>query len=174
MRLWTRMFLFLIQVREINMTIPTIQSFFNDIHSKEEVMDFVEEKLLQQGQLSLDDNRCKYHGDNGCKCAIGHLIPDDRYTPLLDDNYNDKLTTLTAIISNFPRVLQIDEIDQTTPEFKEKLNFLQQLQYTHDDLIWQEIGKRTDQETTWTPLEFEEGIRKNMNSLRKAYNIPIK
>lgn len=30
---------------------------------------------------------CAYRGDNGCKCFAGHLIPDDRYSPKLE-NYS--------------------------------------------------------------------------------------
>lgn len=30
-------------------------------------------------------DQCVYRARSGRKCAIGHLIPDDRYTPRMDD-----------------------------------------------------------------------------------------
>ena len=35
--------------------------------------------LLAQGQRSRKLGFCAYRGDDGKKCAIGFLIPDDRY-----------------------------------------------------------------------------------------------
>lgn len=29
----------------------------------------------------MSGRRCRYRGDNGTKCAVGHLIPDDKYSP---------------------------------------------------------------------------------------------
>lgn len=39
--------------------------------------------LYKQGRRSLTPGRetCAYRGAGDCKCAIGHLIPDDRYDP---------------------------------------------------------------------------------------------
>ena len=38
--------------------------------------------ILAQGRASVDeDNRCAYRGLYNCKCAVGHLITDDEYSP---------------------------------------------------------------------------------------------
>ena len=34
-------------------------------------------------------NGCVYRGPNGTKCAIGHLIPDEKYNPLVDSGQYD-------------------------------------------------------------------------------------
>ena len=53
--------------------------------------------LLRQGQPSFkltDDGRyrrCKYRGRDGCKCAIGFLIPDDKYNLDCEDKLVQEL-----------------------------------------------------------------------------------
>lgn len=66
--------------------------------TKQEVFNLVVRALAKQGVKSIaavDDPRfiniieddrpmCLYRGPNGTKCAIGHLITDDKYTPDLE------------------------------------------------------------------------------------------
>lgn len=41
--------------------------------------------LIKQGKPSTtEDGSCKYRGPDGLKCAIGHLIPDNLYTPTIE------------------------------------------------------------------------------------------
>jgi len=42
--------------------------------------------ILAQGGYSYDagGHGCLYRGPNGCKCALGHSIPDDGYDPSLE------------------------------------------------------------------------------------------
>ncbi len=48
-----------------------------DNYSKQEIFDFVVNKLLDQGHGSTDERgRCMYRADNGSRCAIGWLMPD--------------------------------------------------------------------------------------------------
>jgi len=46
---------------------------------KQEVFDKVATHLLTQMVRSADEDGCLYRGPNGLKCAIGCLIPDDKY-----------------------------------------------------------------------------------------------
>jgi hypothetical protein len=54
--------------------------------SKLEMVEFVEKKLLEQGErsMSLGDTYCAYRGADGRKCAAGHLIDDEHYHPSLE------------------------------------------------------------------------------------------
>lgn len=55
----------------------------------QEIFDKVINHLLQQGGPALnynydDDPVCRYRSNNGLKCAVGCLIPDDQYDPLME------------------------------------------------------------------------------------------
>jgi len=55
----------------------------------QEIFDKVINHLLQQGGPALnynydDDHKCRYRSNNGLKCAVGCLIPDDQYDPLME------------------------------------------------------------------------------------------
>jgi len=51
----------------------------------QELFDTVAAHLITQGKQSLGtDVFCKYRGDGGLKCAIGCLIPDDKYETWMD------------------------------------------------------------------------------------------
>lgn len=53
----------------------------------QEIFDRVAEGLLGQGGPSMSDRfdeTCAYRGVDGRKCAIGHLIPDEKYFPDLE------------------------------------------------------------------------------------------
>jgi len=55
----------------------------------QEIFDKVINHLLQQGGPALnynydDDPVCRYRSNNGLKCAVGCLIPDDQYDPIME------------------------------------------------------------------------------------------
>lgn len=81
--------------------------------------------VIAQGAKSLDDERlvCRYRGLNGLKCAIGHIIPDDKYTPEMD----------RSIL--FRGVLQkAGLVDFEAHCFEAPECFLRQLQAAHDNV----------------------------------------
>lgn len=46
----------------------------------QEIFDKVATHLIQQGEPAMDSNGdCVYRNDQGLKCAVGCLIPDDKY-----------------------------------------------------------------------------------------------
>ena len=57
--------------------------------SKQEIFDKVAEHLLTQmkrsGQLVYGEFECLYRGPNGTACAIGCLIPDEEYSPDMEN-----------------------------------------------------------------------------------------
>jgi hypothetical protein len=52
--------------------------------NKQEIFDKVATHLLTQNKKSLSKNGCSYRGLDNTKCAIGCLIPDDKYTSSLE------------------------------------------------------------------------------------------
>lgn len=51
----------------------------------QELFDTVTRHLLTQNATAMEgDGQCKYRTEDGKKCAIGCLIPDDRYDHLLE------------------------------------------------------------------------------------------
>lgn len=50
-------------------------------HTKQEVFDLILEGVRKQGGLSVNGTMCAYRSNEGKRCAIGLLIPDDRYVP---------------------------------------------------------------------------------------------
>jgi hypothetical protein len=66
-------------------------------YSKQETFDIVARALAAQGRKSMTSisagrvadresfiPRCQYRGDDGCRCAAGVLIPDERYTEAME------------------------------------------------------------------------------------------
>ncbi len=52
---------------------------------KQDIFDIVADHLLTQMEQSIsDDDNYAYRGENGLKCAIGGLIPDDYYKPEME------------------------------------------------------------------------------------------
>jgi len=88
--------------------------------TRQEFFDTTMKKLIEQGQPSYnpETESCLYRGPENLKCAIGHWIPDEDYTPKMEDK----------------SVRGADEycptIGKLTAEFG--LDFLEDLQSAHD------------------------------------------
>lgn len=72
--------------------------------NKQEIFDTVSVHLLRQGKKSMKTlpkvgEACAYRGDGGCMCAIGALIPDDKYDPDMENQ------TVYGLIDEFPGAL---------------------------------------------------------------------
>lgn len=54
--------------------------------NNQEIFDTVAHHLLTQGEQSLGGtvDGCAYRGDDGRKCAVGCLIPDELYSPHME------------------------------------------------------------------------------------------
>lgn len=82
--------------------------------------------ILKQGKASIiiDDNdrpHCMYRGDNGTKCAIGHLIPDSKYDEKMENLGFEQLLNRDVFPYKYGRKYQ---------------NFLADLQTLHDNNSW--------------------------------------
>ncbi len=93
---------------------------------KQKVFDTVLGAMRKQGQKSVDHNgKCKYRGIGGLKCAIGHLFPDEMYTP--DMEYKG----IHGLLRRAPNVLKAIGVNFDS-DGKSQLFFLQELQDGHD------------------------------------------
>ena len=84
----------------------------------QEIFDKVVTHLFTQGRPAKDEEgRCAYRGLNKTSCAVGCLIPDEKYTPSLEGN---------SVVS-----LRVQrELNTILPSAD--ADFLQSLQRAHD------------------------------------------
>lgn len=83
--------------------------------TRQETFDIVVAALIQQGRPSVSSEGCMYRGDGDLKCAVGHLIPDDKYTPYFEG--------LSCLSENLRIILHDAGHD---------LDIVSDLQYAHD------------------------------------------
>ncbi len=96
--------------------------------NRQEVFNKVATHLLTQNekartQTGWGDFRCSYKADNGLKCAIGCLIPDDLYDKKIEGNSILYNPLLISILRNAIDLYIDDDI-----------NFLENLQTIHDQM----------------------------------------
>lgn len=82
--------------------------------TEQEVFNRVAVHLLSQKKRSEDKFGCLYRSPEGLKCAIGCLIPDEKYSPSMERNLVDRLDL---------SLIGLSDID---------LWFLESLQSIHD------------------------------------------
>jgi hypothetical protein len=60
-------------------------------YSRQEAFDIAYKGIIEQGGPSWDINTssCRYRTKNGRKCAIGHLIPDNKYSEEFENGQAD-------------------------------------------------------------------------------------
>lgn len=91
--------------------------------NKQEVFTKVKNHLLKQGEKAVvgkDNINCKYRTKDGLKCAIGCLIPDKNYNPIIE---GDNIYS-SAVVKSLPfEVSNSSEIG---------FDFLEELQHIHD------------------------------------------
>lgn len=52
--------------------------------NKQEIFNTVAQHLLSQNERSMENDRCAYRNSAGLKCAVGCLIPDEKYSEDLE------------------------------------------------------------------------------------------
>jgi hypothetical protein len=89
----------------------------------QEAFDIVVRHLKTQKTQSKGSFGCAYKGDNGNKCAVGALIPDDQYKPSLEGQ------AVSMIQPDVPALQYLNH------------HLLLALQLAHDDMEnWDESG----------------------------------
>ena len=94
------------------------------IPSRQAIYDRVKKHAIKQGDIAYDcdGDACYYRTLTGCKCAIGCLIDDEHYTPLLEGlSVNDNLVIKALVASG---IISLKEGDD--------LLFLESIQSSHD------------------------------------------
>lgn len=88
----------------------------------QEMLDKATQNIITQGCQSLCENGCAYRGDNGTKCAVGHLISDEQII-----KYNIKEGAAVHCLCS-------DLFEELAPNGKPELvmNFLKELQEARD------------------------------------------
>lgn len=86
----------------------------------QEIFDRVVEHLYKQGNRSTDTRLCRYHNEDGTKCAIGVLIPEDIYFEEIDQNNRSIKYLLAQYKDKFPEWMH------------ENVALLSELQSVHD------------------------------------------
>lgn len=88
----------------------------------QEIFDTVAKHLFEQGHQAVNAafGMCAYRSPNGSKCAVGILIPDADYDPMIEDN--DVFTALEILAPN----------SQVCADLREHEDFLTELQEAHD------------------------------------------
>jgi hypothetical protein len=84
--------------------------------------------------------RCAYRGPNGMKCAAGHLIPDEQYSPKME---GWSVSCFTSEMKDNPF--------HNIPDIMNQPQFVRKLQEIHDDYtvpaweqLWQEFALEHD------------------------------
>jgi hypothetical protein len=91
-------------------------------HTAQEVFDFVCLKVLEQGKPSYRGGACAYRGEDGLKCAVGHLIEDDAFAAELDKR------TLGVAVGMF----NTEDFERLGWRGPAHLKLLSELQVAHD------------------------------------------
>jgi len=99
--------------------------------NKQKMFDTIVEKLHEQGVRSYDTyyNHCVYRGENGAKCAVGHILSDRYYREDMDVNGLNRVKDIVKLGYKLPRYIS-DNVD-----------FLTNMQKWHDaDTTWNDTG----------------------------------
>ena len=101
----------------------TAQELFNEVVSH----------LRKQKKQSLSQHGyCMYRGEDGLKCAIGHLIPDECYHNDMEGTYFVELPSYNSVIrSSCPEVQPFPV--ELLQEFENNQELLTELVHVHDD-----------------------------------------
>lgn len=112
----------------------------------QEIFDKVATHLFAQGEMAMDPNTdtCRYRTQDGKKCAIGCLIPDELYDQRMEGCSVSGLVGAKFLLPSF---------------FNENIHFLDNLQRVHDG-----IG-------CWSS---EESLRTELAKVADTYNLSTK
>ena len=92
--------------------------------SIKQIINKVENHLLKQNAKSLNSEaNCRYRGDNGMSCAIGCLLPDEIYDPLIEGK---------GVLSDILKARLTHVVGVQNTAKNKKLELLGELQDVHD------------------------------------------
>ncbi len=94
----------------------------------QEIFDKVATHLLSQNVKSQDAMRCVYRGPFGRKCAVGVLIPDELYQPIMEGRQVQDFSDAFGACGTKALRAALDVVGILPTE----MQLLQALQNTHD------------------------------------------
>jgi hypothetical protein len=87
----------------------------------QEIFNKVLDALRKQGHASINKNgSCMYRAENGDRCAVGHLISDEAYSPELEGRRASTSPVQSALASS------------GVPTDFDTIKLLMELQFAHD------------------------------------------
>lgn len=97
----------------------------------QEIFDQSATHLLKQNKQAMNGMTCRYRADDGCKCAVGGIIPDELYDPVIEARAANWFFETVVGENNHGRTGQIR---RTIAEYFGFANqrLLMQLQTIHD------------------------------------------
>lgn len=99
--------------------------------TKQEIFDTVTAHLLKQNEKALVGDNCVYRGSKGLRCAVGCLIPDGLYDPIIE-GYAVPIHSTTEPASSLG-IRKMDEILSASGiEGLDERSLLLRLQDIHD------------------------------------------
>jgi hypothetical protein len=96
--------------------------------TQQEIFDIVARHLLTQNAKAHRGDKCVYRAEDGKKCAIGCLIPDDVYSP--DMEGQSILSLLESDVWTKKLPFSLDDA--------EFLGYLQAIHDWHDLSVWKD------------------------------------
>lgn len=93
--------------------------------------------VIQQGAPGYENGKCCYRTSTGNKCAVGQIIPDERYNPMLENGYTIGTTKVQNALRDDVREL-IDSLPGRNSltgldERDEFINDMAIVQLAHDN-----------------------------------------
>lgn len=93
----------------------------------QEIFDIAAQGVIKQGTPSFKNGRCRYRGDDGCKCGVGHLLPDD-VAAAADEGCDGTGIGARHLFSMLP-----PKLVQKVEELRPYETLLAHLQFAHDE-----------------------------------------
>ena len=120
---------------------------------KQGLLDKMPTGLAKQGWLQSrypDGRGCCYRGPDGLKCAVGHVIPDELYDPIMDKNLGDIGDVISFLSSKLcinPGGTELSDV------MHRHYSMLCAVQEWHDDDLDDSLDRVTQYKNTWTKLK---------------------
>lgn len=123
---------------------------------KQKIFNHVVAALVEQSEFSALEGRCKYRGPNNTKCAVGHLIPDDKYHRQIEGR-----------LAHDYEVVRLFDPKFVNPRGDLGVEFLRDLQtYLHDSLFYQPFDLETFRAAAWK-FARKYGLKVDVNLFEK-------
>ena len=122
--------------------------------NEQQIFNRVADHLFTQGKPSMNGMMCQYRGPKGTMCAIGCLIPDNKYNKNFDnmDVFSD--TSVKTMRSKYKRIFNSFISSKISDEF------LERLQYLHDNC-----------QTTIKGAFNKKYLKKELSDIAKEYEL---